>query len=232
MVTDSRGCSATESITVTGMVSDMSTIVTQTPVECDKMGQIGVAISGGEPSYRIDFSGPRTGSLVATNTGANAGTGTILDLPVGYYTIVVTDSRGCSATESITVTGMVSDMSTIVTQRPLECGRMGLVDVAISGGEPSYRIDFAGPRTGSLVATNTGTRTATGTITDLPAGYYTIVVTDSRGCSATESITVTEMVSDISTVLTVRQGMCDKLSQIGVDISGGSPTYRLSLIHI
>ncbi len=209
------------------MVSDMSAIVTQTPVACDNMGQIGVAISGGEPSYRIDFTGPRTGTLVATNTGANSGTGTILDLPAGYYTIVVTDSRGCSATETITVTGMVSDMSAIVTQRPVACGTMGQLAVAILGGEPSYRIDFTGPRTGTLVATNTGSRSGTGTITDLPAGDYTIVVTDSRGCSDTERITVTGMISDLSAALTLTQGRCDEPSQVGVAISGGTPTYRI-----
>ena len=142
MVTDSRGCTATESITVGGNVSDLACVVTQTPVLCDNMGQIGVAINGGEPTYRIDYSGPKTGSVIATTTAARAGTGTILDLPAGYYTIVVTDSRGCTATESITVGGNVSDLACVVSQTPVLCDNMGQIGVAISGGEPTYRIDY------------------------------------------------------------------------------------------
>jgi len=53
------------------------------------MGQIGVSISGGEPTYRVDYSGPKTGAVIATTTGAKAATASILDLPAGYYTIVV-----------------------------------------------------------------------------------------------------------------------------------------------
>ncbi len=226
-IKDGMGCTITKSITVGSEMSQMSTIVTQTPVECDNMGQLGIAISGGDPTYRIDYTGPKSGSLVATTTGGNSGTGTILDLPAGLYTILVTDSRGCSDTESITVTGSVSDISTIVTQTPVECDNMGQIGVSISGGDPTYRIDYTGPKSGSMIATTTGARAGNGTILGMPAGTYTIVVTDSRGCSDTESITVTGSISDMSTVVTQTPVLCDNMGQVGVAITGGEPSYRI-----
>lgn len=226
-VSDSRGCSATESITVGGEIKDLTCIVTQAPVLCDNMGQIGVAITGGHPSFRIDYTGPISGAVIATNTGARTATGTILDLPPGYYTIVVTDSRGCTATESITVDGSVSDLACIVTQTPVLCDNMGQIGVAINGGEPTYRVDYSGPRTGSIIGTTTGAKAGTASILDLPAGYYTIVVTDSRGCSATESITVGGSITDLACILTQTPQICDNMGTIGVSISGGQPAYRV-----
>lgn len=226
-VTDSRGCSASEAIDVTGSITDMSTIVTQTPVECDNMGQIGVAISGGDPTYRIDYTGPKSGSLIATTTGPKAGNGTILGMPAGTYTIIVTDSRGCSDTEYITVTGSLSDMSSIVTQTPVICNNMGQVGVIIEGGSPTYRIDYTGPKTGSVIATTTGAKSGTGSISDLPIGNYTIVVTDSRGCSDTKTITVDNSVSDLACVLNQTPQICDNMGGITVGISGGYPDYRI-----
>lgn len=209
------------------MVTDLACIVTQTPVLCDDMGQIGVAINGGHPTYRIDYSGPRTGSVIATTTGDRAGTGSILDLPAGYYTIVVTDSRGCSATESITVGGSTTDLACIVTQTPVLCGNMGEIGISISGGYPTYRIDYSGPKTGAIIAATTGDRAALGNISDLPAGYYTIVVTDSRGCSATESITVGETGSNMACVMTPHAQICNTMGGVAIAISGGMPQYQI-----
>ncbi len=227
-ITDSRGCVAKESIVVGGELTDLACIVTQTPVLCDDMGQIGVSISGGQPTYRIDYSGPRTGSIIATTTGDRAGNGSILDLPAGAYTIKVTDSRGCSATESITVGGSFTDLACIVTQTPVLCAEMGEIGVSITGGYPTYRIDYSGPKSGAIIAATTGDRSALGNISDLPAGAYTIVVTDSRGCSATESITVGETGSNMACDITPHDQICNTMGGMAIAISGGMPQYQVT----
>ena len=122
----------------------------------------------------MDYTGPVSGSVIATTTGDRAATASILNLSAGYYSIAVTDSRGCVTREDITVSGSVSDLACVVTQTPVLCDNMGQIGVAINGGEPTYRIDYSGPKTGSVIATTTAARAGTGTILDLPAGYYTI----------------------------------------------------------
>ncbi|MEM1120228.1 MAG: T9SS type A sorting domain-containing protein [Bacteroidota bacterium] len=227
-VTDSRGCDVSENITVGGQLTDLSMIVSQTPVLCDNMGQVGVAIMGGSPSYRVDYSGPKSGSISATTTGEKAGNASILDLPAGNYTIVVTDARGCSDTKSITVGGQLTDLKCIVTQTPQICDRMGNIGVAISGGEPAYRVDYTGPSTGSIVATTTGAKAGTATIPDLSPGTYTISVVDSRGCSATESIIVTGGPSDLTCDVLEQPQICEQNAGLIITVNGGKPNYTIS----
>lgn len=227
-IKDSRGCVAKESIVVGGELTDLACIVTQTPVICDDMGQIGVAISGGYPAYRVEYSGPISGSVVATTTGDRTGNASILNLPAGHYTIKVVDSRGCVASEGITVGGTITDLACIVTQTPVLCDNMGEIGVSINGGYPTYRINYSGPKTGSVIATTTGDRSAIGNISHLPAGYYTIVVTDSRGCSATETITVGETGSDLECVVDPQPQICNTMGGMGISISGGTPYYQIN----
>lgn len=227
-VTDGLGCTTTESITVGGQVTDLGCVLTQTPVLCDKLGQIGVTINGGEPTYSINYSGPRTGLIIGTTTGEKAGTASILDLPIGDYRIVVTDSRGCTATESIRVDGQFSDLKCVLTQTPVLCDNMGQIGVTIEGGKPSYRIDYTGPRTGSLIATTTGGKTGTGNIVDLPAGDYTVVVVDSGGCSVTAVIVVGDDGSNLSSEVLVQPQICETNAGVYVTINGGEPGHVIA----
>ena len=230
LVTDSRGCTASETITVGGQLTDLACIVTQTPVICDNMGQIGISISGGQPSYQVEYVGPASGIISATTIGERSATANIMNLPAGYYTIYVTDSRGCVATETITVGGEPTDLACIVTQTPVICDNMGQIGVSISGGQPSYRVEYVGPASGIISATTIGERSATANIMNLPAGYYTIYVTDSRGCVATETITVGGEPTDLACIVTQTPVICDNMGQIGVSISGGQPSYRVEYV--
>ena len=227
-IRDANLCTTTTTATVTASGTDLYCVLTQTPVICDNMGQIGISISGGLPTYRVDYSGPKTGAVIATTTGDRAATASILDLPAGDYTIKVTDSRGCVASESITVGGTITDLACIVTQTPQICDNMGTIGVTISGGQPTYRVDYTGPTSGAIIATTTGDRTASANISGLANGYYTIVVTDSRGCTATENISVGGGPSYLVCEVSVQSHICESNAGVNVAISGGTPTYLIS----
>jgi len=62
-------------------------------------GLIDVAVNSGPLPYTIGWDGPVTGNF-RINTG---NTYTIPSLPVGDYTIIVTDANGCFTTENIAV---------------------------------------------------------------------------------------------------------------------------------
>ena len=87
-ITDAKGCSITRTETVTAIGSPMAATLTQTPVICDNMGQIGVSISGGDGGYTVSYSGPVSGSISANSNGNNTGDASISNLQPGNYIIV------------------------------------------------------------------------------------------------------------------------------------------------
>ncbi len=117
-----------------------------------------------------------TTTLTVTTAGGTppyTGTGNFT-VKAGYYNILVKDSLGASTTTSITIsdpvaTALLSASSTagIITT----VGGTTTLTVAASGGTPPY--------------------SGTGNFT-VKAGYYNILVKDSKGASTTTSITITE----------------------------------------
>ncbi len=227
VIRDANGCTTSASATVEATLTDLACILTQTPVVCDNMGQIGVTISGGKPAYKVSYSGPVSGTVAATTTGEKTGTASIWDLPPGTYTVKVSDSRGCIAVESITVGGEITDLACVLRQTPVICDNMGQIGVTITGGAPDYSVSYTGPVSGTIAASTIGDRLGSATIHNLPEGTYTITVRDTRGCLASESITVGGMQTDLACIVTATPVICNVNGSIGVTISGGQPNYRV-----
>ena len=121
-------------------------------------GIASVEASGGTAPYSYLWSNGET-------------TDTITGLPIGDYTIVVTDSLGCI--DSATVT---------VTEPPLLTAVADSVDVLCFGDSTgSVSVTAQG---GILVYDylwNTGDITST--VNGLPSGFYEVTVTDTNGCT-------------------------------------------------
>lgn len=107
----------------------------------------------------------------------------------GTYQFVVTDSRGCTtAVSSVTVAPLSLPVITSVTQtQQILCNgdSTAAINVVIntSVGTAPYVINVFNNTTG----TNYGTQTS-----GLPAGNYTITLTDAKSCTDTETITITQ----------------------------------------
>jgi hypothetical protein len=97
----------------------------------------------------------------------------------GSYTVVVTNSGGCSATSTaVAVTVNPLPTSTITAGGPtVICQGQNVMFTANSGTGLSYNWQMNGSSTGSTGATYTATTT----------GSYTLVVTNSNNCSTTSS---------------------------------------------
>jgi gliding motility-associated-like protein len=111
------------------------------------------------------------------NTGSTNPTLTITS--PGIYSVTATDPNNCTVTDSITVSYINLILTT--TQTNVTCMGMsnGSVGVTVSGGDLPYTYNW-----------NTVPPSNLQNVTDLPAGTYTVTVTESNGCSATASATI------------------------------------------
>lgn len=113
--------------------------------------------AGGTEPYRYAWS-------------TEEGTAAIANLRDGWYSVVVTDTRGCttfSQTEVVVPEGMAVEAATVP---PLCEGYAdGSIALTVTGGKKNYTYAWAhGPDTDAL--------------TDLPHGTYSVRITDANGC--------------------------------------------------
>jgi len=183
--------------------------------------EITVTISGGTINYeyQVSVDGGAYGTPVAvagtvfTYTTSNAGT----------YQFMITDSIGCTVESSvITVDTLpVLDPPTVTVSQDILCNgeETGALNIVPSGGLPPYSINVQNTTT----VTDYGTQTS-----GLPAGDYTITVTDDNSCTETATITITQP-DAIDFAITTTDIDCDTGTQFGSievqSVTGGTPEY-------
>lgn len=142
---------------------------TITPSTCsyDSTGSISVTVSGGSIPYTYLWS--PGGEATASVTGLSPGT----------YAVNIKDNAGADTTVSFMVgpSPMVNDTASAI-EFPF-CSANGSIILNISGGSGPYQYVWS---TGSV---NFG-------ISQLEAGYYSVVVTDANSCTATFSFSLLE----------------------------------------
>lgn len=169
-VTDSSGCSTTESTIINTTEVILSSLTTNVTCFGNSDGSASVTATMGFQPYTYSWNDSNT-QTTATATGLSAGT----------YVVNVIDSTGCSSSDTITITEP-SDISGYITSDTASFGANdGSATMTVTGGTPTYNYSWDDP------ASQTSS-TATG----LGTGTYSCVVTDSSGCTKTYSVTVEE----------------------------------------
>lgn len=137
-------------------------------------GMITLTPKGGTPPYTISWDNNMTGSLL---TGLTAGT----------YVATITDSKGCLTTVSIPVdepTPLQVTFDVAATQDVTCPGGMdGQVSVFATGGNTDI---------GLVTYTWSNGLPAQATLSNLPAGTYSVTATDVKGCTDTLTIAISE----------------------------------------
>jgi hypothetical protein len=108
-----------------------------------------------------------------------AGTGPELaDVPAGEYHFTITDSRGRSFSDTLTVPSAPSVQLTPVVS-DIICGSVsgGVVAAVVSGGTPPFQYSWSNGYADSLQ-------------TGMHPGSYTVAVSDASGCTDSESVSV------------------------------------------
>ncbi|MDF1673696.1 MAG: HYR domain-containing protein, partial [Vicingaceae bacterium] len=203
-VTDTNGCIAT----VQDTISQPDTLVvtaTDTNITCfgGNDGAINITVTGGIPVYSYSWSN-------------SAITEDISNLTAGFYQVTVTDSNGCTANYSTTLTQPDSIAISTISFNATCTAPNGSIQAQIMGGVMPY--DYLWSNGDTTVNLN-----------NVISGTYTIVVTDANGCvmQATDSISSeSNLVAELITEDVSCYGDSD--GGIRVTFSSGNPPYMFN----
>ena len=169
-VTDANGCTCTKSMTLSDPPQLNCSVTINDHVSCfgGNDGKLTANANGGTPGYTYAWS-----------NGAN--TAMISNLTAGTYTITVTDTEGCTCVSSATVNEPPALNCSVVVDNQISCagGNDGKLTAMVSGGTPGYTFMWSN-----------GVNTAMNP--NLPAGTYTVTVTDANGCTCTKTVTLND----------------------------------------
>ncbi len=208
-VTDANTCTATGTATVNQPASALSANITATTnVSCNggSDGSATVSASGGTSPYTYEWP--------STNTGT-----TESNLASGNYIVTVTDANSCTATATATISEPSTALSTSISGNDVNCngGNDGDASVTATGGTSPYSYNWS----------NGG---STATISNLTAGNYNVTITDANGCTSTESITINEPSTALSTSISGNDVNCNggNDGDATVTATGGTTPYSYS----
>jgi len=182
VVTDQNGCHADTNVTINQapeIIIDLT--VTATP-DCygENGGSAASSVSGGTPPYTAYQWENESGTIVSL-------TDTLIDKPAGWYYLYVTDNNGCVQMDSIHITEpellTTSSGGTDATGYGVSDG---IVWTSPDGGTEPYSYEWQD-------AANPGTPISTNdTVYNLPAGTYSVTITDDNGCQVIDVVTIDE----------------------------------------
>ena len=208
LVTDANNCTSANTYTVSQPPA-IAANLTVTNVSCNggNNGSATINVTTGVSPFTYQWD---------SNAGSQT-TQTALGLSVGTYSVTVTDADGCTGTFSDLVKQPPVLTSTI-TPTNVNCngGSNGSVNLSVGGGTSPYTF---------LWSTNATTQN----ISNLPAGNYSVIITDANGCTATNSVVVNQptlLTSTINKTDVTCNGLCNGTAT--ANPSGGTPPYFYS----
>ncbi len=174
-ITDSRGCSITNQLDI--VVPDQLSITTELITiptcynGCD--GSIVLETEGGAPPYTYQWSNGSTQEDIDNLCSA-------------IYTVTITDSKGCQLQRELTIDSpdeLIVDLGEDVTL----CKDQSIfLNATIADENATY-----------LWTTTNGFSSASASIEVAETAIYTVVVTDSKGCVATDEIFINATLDSI-----------------------------------
>ncbi len=215
---DASGCQATLDIMLNAPSPITITVSSIQNILCNgaETGSATMIAEGGTPNYQYSWN------------DANNQTAEMADeLSAGTYSVSVTDANGCAASRNITISEPNTPLavSLVGSINNLCFGEnTGSITAIATGGSGSYSYSWNDPNLQSSA-----------TASNLPAGIYTLTVSDNNGCDvpATLTVTVTEPAAPLILELipSLFEGdvnlVCngDSTATIDLSTSGGTAPY-------
>lgn len=210
----------TDIVTITFLPFSAALSSTITPVSCfgGSNGAVNQTLTGGVSPFSYSWSSGQT-------------TEDISALPIGTYTVTITDGNGCTTTAAYNITQptLLTASSSVTSNyngQNVSCfnSTNGTLGSTPGGGTPGYTYSWS-----TIPTQNTQNATGVG------AGTYTVTITDLNGCTSTSSIIVTQppLITAASNVTSNYNGedvSCFNSSDgiLSSTPGGGTPNYAYS----
>ena len=182
-VTDANGCSATQSGLSVSVPNEITYSVSTVDQVCSTAGSITLeSVSGGAGGYSYQWSN-------SVNEVVGNGTNVLSGVNAGVYNVTVTDARGCEKIDAITLNGSGGTVSFTLVAHETLCHETASGRIEVQGitGRSPYSISWSSAEASG----NEDDVTASSCeISNIPAGNYTVVVTDADQCSYTSTANV------------------------------------------
>ena len=211
VVQDASGCTVTQNVQVVEPpLLTMQASSTASTCGLNNGGVQLVAIGGTAPLlYSID-----NGSTYQLSSSFSS-------LASGNYILSVSDNNGCTFDDNITVPDQPSPVISSINVTDLNCNSAasGIIAIAVSGGTGviSYSLD------------NGITQQTSPVFNGLPAGAYTILISDQNNCTATQPVVVAEP-SAINVSTAIVDAVCNAANgSVTVNGNGGAGSLQFSI---
>jgi HYR domain/SprB repeat/Secretion system C-terminal sorting domain len=178
IITDENGCTIEQSVEVSSFLCAISAQNTIVNVSCAGAanGAVTVSLQGGTAPFNYAWS----------NGGTTA---TIANLSGGTYTLNILDANGCNVSNTVKIDEpspySAWDVQTVNPLCPNDA--TGAATASISGGTQPYAFLWSNGATGN-------------TLSDVPAGDYSVQVTDDNGCESGTSVSLTSSDNELPTI--------------------------------
>jgi gliding motility-associated-like protein len=207
-VTDLLGCSTSTTAVVAQPASALSAASAGNPSSCfgTSDGTASVIPSGGTPGY--DYQWFPSGGTAASASG----------LIPGMYSVVVTDTNGCSVSIAVAISQPAVLTASIDITHP-SCGlNNGLLTAMVSGGTAPYTYLWS-----AAADTNIS-------ISGLSPGSYTVQVTDASACTSTATVTISDIPGPSASIVSTTPASCNNGNDgtATAAVTGGTPPYTYS----
>lgn len=209
-VVDFNGCSDTSHVFIDTAYSVHASIVSQTDVSCfgGVDGTVTVQLTGGVPPYTYSINGVQFVSS-PTFTG----------LASGNYLITLRDSKGCTDFANVTIIQPNLLQAFVDSTHNIFCNgdTTGAIYITVTGGNGGNSYVWSNGMTSE-------------DITGIGAGTYNVAITDSKGCSTSTGVTISQPASLVVVLAGHADVSCNGGNNGSIDINvfGGTPLYGYS----
>ena len=204
-VTDANLCTVTATATITQPAAALDASATATDVKCfgEATGSVDLTVTGGTAPYTYLWSNAAT-------------TEDLVNVVAGTYTVTVTDANLCTATATVTVAQPVAALSGTTSVTDVGCfgESTGSVDLTVTGGTAPYTYLWSnGAMTQDLV--------------NVPAGSYTVTITDANLCTTQASATVAQPSAALNASAIATDVKCfgESTGSVDLTVTGGTAPY-------
>ena len=162
---------------------EVSALFAGSTIPCTaETGSIAVTVVTGQGPFTVEWTGAGTGTQITENLNETV---VLPGLSAGIYTILVTDANGFTVSEEVEITQEfppVIETFTLSDYGGFGVSCTGAADghltATVSGGQAPYAFDWSSGDSENETE-------------NLPAGDYTLTVTDALGCSDEAAVTLT-----------------------------------------